>query len=515
MTQELIPSENWLALPWNRFQREHYRLQKRIYEASRKQDLANVINLQRLLLNSYYARMLAIRQVTQLNNGKGTAAGIDGKCGLTNRERFQLERELAQKAKNWKHQGLRKVAIPKSNGKTRILKIPTISDRAWQCLIKQVLEPAHEASFHERSYGFRPGRGTHDVQKYLFLNLKSNANGQTKRVIELDIEKCFDRINHQAILDKVIGPQCVKKSLQFCLKMGIDPDYPKQGTPQGGVVSPLLANIVLNGIESIHPSVRYADDMIYILKPKDDEKKVLEKIHDFLDQRGMKISQAKTKITATTSGFDFLGWHFKVRKDGRFQSQPSKKNYENIQKKIKAVVKNSAYGATQKSDLLGPIVRGWRNYHKHCDMQKHNLWHQAHRTWKIFNKEPKINRYKVTKLIKKAFPNVSYSVNRFVNVKGDKSPFDGDVAYWSKRNSKYYDGPTSKALTKQNHLCGHCQLGFIDESNVHLHHMDGNQSNWKSNNLIAIHEACHDVLHHQWSKGKPVNPDLRSGAECG
>ena len=513
MTQEQS-SEVWLELPWKKFQQETYRLQKRIYEASRNNDLAKTINLQQLLFHSYSARMVAIRQVTQLNNGKRTA-GIDGKLALTASERFDLEKKLHLTAKKWKHQSLRKVAIPKPNGKVRILKIPTIEDRAWQCLIKLVLEPAHEAKFHERSYGFRPGRSTHDAQKYLFLNLKSNVKGLTKKVLELDIKKCFDRINHQTILDKIIGPIWIKKSLQFCLKIGVNPEYPEQGTPQGGVVSPLLANIALNGIEAIHPSVRYADDMIYILKPDDEVKDILEKVTSFLAERGMNISSTKTKLTATTNGFDFLGWRFRVRKNGKFICTPSIKNYQNIKKKIKAVVNNSAYGAAEKSDLLAPIVRGWRNYHKYCDMRKHNLWSQAHRAWQVFNKQPRINRYSATGLIKKAFPTVSYSVNRFINVKGSKSPFDGDIVYWSKRKSKYYDGPTAKTLMKQNHFCGHCNLGFIDEQKVHLHHIDRNHTNWKPSNLMAIHEACHDILHHREIKSKPVYPDLKSGALCG
>ncbi len=127
--------------------------------------------------------MLAIRQVTQLNTGKKTA-GIDGKKSLTFKERFQLEETLKQNTKTWQHQGLREIPIPKKDGTKRILKVPTIADRAWQCLVKYALEPAHEAQFHERSYGFRPGRSTHDAQKILFLKLKSDINGKDKRVLE-------------------------------------------------------------------------------------------------------------------------------------------------------------------------------------------------------------------------------------------------------------------------------------------------------------------------------------------
>ena len=181
-----------------------------------------------------------------------------------------------------------------------------MADRAWQCLAKYALEPAHEATFHARSYGFRTGRGAHDAQKILFLNLKSDANGIDKRVIELDIEKCFDRINHSSIMEQLIAPLGIKTGIFRCLKSGVNPGFPEQGTPQGGVVSPLLANIALNGIESIHrykdtwgkiiePSIRYADDMVIILRPEDDAKAILDKVSQFLAERGMKVSEKKTK----------------------------------------------------------------------------------------------------------------------------------------------------------------------------------------------------------------------------
>ena len=231
--------------------------------------------------------MLAIRQVTQLNTGKKTA-GIDGKKSLTFKERFQLEETLKQNTKTWKHQGLREIPIPKKDGTKRILKIPTIADRAWQCLVKYALEPAHEATFHARSYEFRPGRGTHDAQRILFNNLRSCCNGIKKRVLEIDIEKCFDRISHKAILNRVIAPEFIIGGLSLCLKSGINPQFPNQGTPQGGVCSPLLANIALNGIEKIgeyrqngktvSKCIRYADDMVFILKPEDSDTEILVKV---------------------------------------------------------------------------------------------------------------------------------------------------------------------------------------------------------------------------------------------
>jgi group II intron reverse transcriptase/maturase len=453
-------------------------------------------SLMRLVLKSTAARLLAVRQVTQLNAGKKTA-GVDGKASLSFEERFALSDELRQPISTWKHKPLREIPIPKKDGKTRILKVPTISDRAWQCLVKYALEPAHEATFHDRSYGFRPGRSAHDAQKILQINLKSDAKGIEKRVIELDIEKCFDRISHKAIVERLIAPQGIKLGIFRCLKAGVNPEFPEQGTPQGGVVSPLLANIALNGIEEIHQSVRYADDMVILLKPKDNAEIILGKVSQFLAERGMNVSEKKTRITATTDGFDFLGWHFRVQSNGKFRCVPSVDNFKAFRQKVKHIVNNSNYGAVVKAEKLAPIVRGWRNYHRYCKMDgsRFSLWHIQNRAFRVFNKESKQDRYTSKKLLEKAFPAVPYSENKHVNVKGDKSPFNGDIIYWSERNSKLYDGTTSQALKRQDHTCGYCGLKMLSDEKVHLHHVDGNHNNWKKNNLLAIHESCHDYMH--------------------
>ena len=393
---------------------------------------------------------------------------------------------------------MREIPIPKKDGSKRILKVPTIADRAWQCLIKYALEPAHEATFHPRNYGFRTGRSAHDAQKVLFLNLNSSSKGYQKRILELDIEKCFDRISHKAILERVIAPEFIINGLRSCLKSGTNPEFPEQGTPQGGVVSPLLANIALNGIESLGQSIRYADDMVFILKPNDSAEKLLVKVEEFLAARGMNVSKKKTKVTASTDGFDFLGWHFYVQKNnGKFRSIPSKDNFKAFRKKVKNVVNNSNYGAETKVTKLAPIIRGWRNYHKYCKMDgsRFSLWFMSDRTHKVFLKQETINKHQAEKMVKQAFPSVSYSENKFVNVKGDKSPFDGDLNYWSKRNSVLYDGATSKTLRKQSHSCGHCGLKFLDGERVELHNIDGNHNNWKTQNLLAVHRSCHQYVH--------------------
>ena len=489
-------SESWKSLPWKKFRRNLFRLQKRVYKAIQVGDKRKAKSLQKLILKSTTARLLAVRQVTQLNVGKKTA-GVDGKASLSFEERFALSEQLKQPINTWKHKPLREIPIPKKDGKTRILKVPTIADRAWQCLVKYAMEPAHEANFHARSYGFRPGRAAQDAQKFLFLNLNSRVNGIEKRVIELDIEKCFDRISHKTIMERLIAPSGIKLGIFRCLKAGVNPEFPEQGIPQGGVVSPLLANIALNGIEDIHQSVRYADDMVIILKPKDNAEIILGKISQFLAERGMKVSEKKTKLTATTDGFDFLGWNFRVQKNGKFRSVPSADNFKAFRQKVKHIVNNSNYGATVKAEKLAPVVRGWRNYHRFCKMDgsKNSLYHIETRAFRVFNKEPKQTRYSSKKLLDKAFPSVPYSENKHINVKGEKSPFDGDIAYWSKRNSKLYDGETSKALKRQSHSCGYCGLKMLDDEKIHLHHVDGNHNNWKKNNLLAIHQSCHDYIH--------------------
>lgn len=272
---------------------------------------------------------------------------------------------------------------------------------------------------------------------------------------------------------------------------------PEQGTPQGGVVSPLLANIALNGIEDSHQSVRYADDMVVILKPNDNAEVILGKISQFLAECGMKISEKKTKLTATTDGFNFLGWNLRVQKNGKFNSVPSADNFKAFRQKVKHIVNNSNYGATVKAEKLAPVVRGWRNSPRYgkMDGSRNSLVHIETRAFRVFNKETKDSRNASKKLLDKAFPAVPYSETKHIKVKGEKSPFDGDIIYGSERNSKLYDGATSQALKRQDHTCGYGGLKLLSDERVHLHHVEGNHNNWKKNNLLAIHKSCHDYIH--------------------
>ncbi|MBC6419739.1 MAG: reverse transcriptase N-terminal domain-containing protein [Prochloron sp. SP5CPC1] len=244
-------------------------------------------------------RARAVQQVTQNNRGKKTP-GVDGKTALTTKERLILCQSLNKHWYRWRHKPLRRVNIPKPDGRVRGIGIPTIADRAWQCLLKYAAEPAYEAIAGERSYGFRPGRSAQDAQKLIFSNLNGRANGKDKLVLETDISKCFDEIDHQAMLSKVVLPKEGLKGLRKAVKVGVKGKYPssERGTPQGGVISPLLANIALDGFENLGndqysrkkfgssgngiKGIRYADDAIFICKPGADIQKLRHDIVDIL-----------------------------------------------------------------------------------------------------------------------------------------------------------------------------------------------------------------------------------------
>jgi len=469
-----------------------------------------VRKLQKLLLSSRAAKLLAIRQVTQLNTGRKTA-GVDGKKALEPSQRLALYEVLVKNWKQWKHQPLKRVYIPKADGTRRGLGIPTISDRAYQCLIKYALEPAAEATFNARSYGFRPGRSCHDVQRLLFSNLNGGkANGISKRILELDIEKCFDKIDHKFLMRSIQLPKAAKQGIYRAIKAGVRGEFPsaKVGTPQGGVISPLLANIVLHGLENVGHELRYkarsggkqidtikgfryADDVVFLLRPEDNPEVLRQHIDTLLETRGLKVKEAKTKIVHSTDGFDFLGWNFLVKPNGKFISTPSQRATHSIKTKVKEMMKDSRFNLEQRIDKCGAMIRGWRNYHRFCDMSKHGLWALNHWTWKFIRKQGRYDRFQTNEVIHRAFPAVKWAACRFNNVKEDKSPYDGDFVYWSKRENVNYDGITARLLKKQNHKCTECNLSFISGDIAELHHIDGNHSNWKLNNLEVLHRECH------------------------
>src|SRR4051794_7381421 len=329
----------WKDLPWREIERRVFKLQKRIYKASARGDVKTVHRLQKLLMKSWSAKCLAIRRVTQDNQGKKTA-GIDGVKSLTPKERLELTQQLKP---TLPPKPVRRVWIPKpGTTEKRGLGIPTIQDRTCQALVKLVLEPEWEAKFEPNSYGFRPGRGCHDALEAIFTSI----NKQPKFVLDADIAKCFDRINHQALLRKLHTLKTIRQSIKAWLKAGVM-DGPtlfptEQGTPQGGAISPLLANIALHGLETTlmealnHTKkqrkqgrlrvVRYADDFVVLHR----DLSVIQAAQDiaatWLHVMGLELKPSKTTITHTLTpyagqvGFDFLGFEIRQYRVGKTHS---------------------------------------------------------------------------------------------------------------------------------------------------------------------------------------------------
>lgn len=501
MTSKQVFAEKWKKLPWKSFEKNLFRLQHRIYKANQDDDPNRVYRLQCLIIGSPCARYLAVRQVSQLNLGKKTA-GVDGISSLSPKQRLELADEL-KNLKNWKHSDLKRVYIPKLNGEQRPLGIPTLRDRAMQCLIKYSLEPVYESIASRGSYGFRPGRSTWDVQTNIFLNLQSTSNGYNKSILELDIEKCFDKIDHHKLMANINLPKQAKKFVWSALRAGVLKERTTEGTPQGGVISPLLCNIALHGIEDLwnerisknrinQRGLRYADDLIYFIKPNEDATLLRDKVDKFLKDRGLNVKENKTKLVKATEGFDFLGWHFKVKAgNNKFVSYPTSKSRTQLTNKIKTTMKDTRFTLDQRLSKVKVIYSGWWNYNKYCDMRQIDLWSIQKWSDKYIKGHSNMSRNKRTDALKSIFNGHKFKVNAHVSVAGNKSPYDNNWLYWAKRNCKKYTGPLLRTAIKQKYICLHCGNPFRADDNIELHHIDGNNKNNKMSNYIALHRYCH------------------------
>lgn len=346
---------DWPATNWRRANRQVRNLRSRIFRATQAEDWKKVHDLQRLMLRSYTNTLVSARWVTQMNGGK-RAAGVDKVIVKTPAARGKLVDHLMT-FQPWKAKPARRVYIPKANGKLRPLGIPTVIDWCLQAQVKNALEPSWEARFEGSSYGFRPGRSGHDAiaKTYLF----ACSNRRKKWVVDADIKGAFDHIDHDYLL-KTIGDVPGQALIRQWLKAGyVDKEVfheTEEGTPQGGVISPLLANIALHGLEkalgvrfdnqgviSGHRAVvRYADDFVVFCESRADAEGIVEILKEWLGIRGLNLSEEKTRIVHLTEGFDFLGFtvrHYKVnttRTGYKLLITPSKDAEKAIRAKIRA-----------------------------------------------------------------------------------------------------------------------------------------------------------------------------------
>ncbi|AJR06847.1 group II intron reverse transcriptase/maturase [Photobacterium gaetbulicola] len=536
-------ADDWHSINWELMNQRVKGLQVRIAKATLKSNWRQVKQLQRMLTHSFAAKVLAIRRVTE-NRGKSTT-GVDGEIWNTPALKWDAINTL--KRKGYKPKPLKRVYIPKANGKLRPLGIPTMRDRAMQALYLLALEPVSESTADRNSYGFRPHRSCADAIEQCFVNLSRKSSAQW--VLEGDIKGCFDHISHNWLIDNIpMDKSILRKWLKAGFMESGKLSPTDAGTPQGGIISPVLANMALDGLETVLESrfgkkntkasyktkvnyVRYADDFIITGISKELlETEVLPLVKAFMAERGLQLSEEKTLITNIEKGFDFLGQN--VRKyDGKMLIKPSNKNVKTFLQSIREYL-NSHKTVPARAVIakLNPMIRGWCNYHRWICASE-TFKYIDYRIWKMlwqWCKRIHLNRRK--RWIKEKYfktvgdrnwvfsapkPNGEgghYRLLSAARVKVDKHVkiralancyLPEDEQYFERlkvqRLKKSLAGNMKlwKIAIRQDYKCAICNQSFHWEDNWDVHHIirrvDGGSDN--SSNLMMLHINCHRQIH--------------------
>ncbi len=536
--------KEWESTSWDSAIQEVSRLQARIVKATKEGRWGRVKSLQYLLTRSQNAKLLAVRRVTE-NDGRNTP-GVDQKIWKTPEEKMRAVYSLRQRG--YRPQPLRRIYIPKKDGRQRPISIPTMKCRAMQALYLMGLDPVAESTADPNSYGFRKERSTQDAMEQCFLAL--GKPGSARWILEGDIKSCFDKINHTWLENNI---PMEKKILKGWLKAGyienqiLNPT--NEGTPQGGIASPVIANMTLDGLERrlyatfrANPRiimkykvniVKYADDFIVTGASKEIlEQSVKPMIVDFLKERGLELSKEKTKITHIEDGFDFLGFNFRKYK-GTLITKPAKANVKRVSDKIREIIrKNKQAKPTLVIDLLNPLIRGWANYYRHVCSAKtfqrmamsiyHALWKWSNRrhpfksrkwikqkyfrtngdrNWVFFGKKKaEDGTWEYVELNNMAATKIS----RHIKVRAAANPYDPDWDRYFEDRQKQKMSLGSQAIKSRMYLyslqekaCSYCKKPIFFKSGWAVHHkvkksLGGSN---KMSNLELVHSICHEILH--------------------
>ena len=392
---------DWNAIGWRQVEEDVRRLRQRIFAASKAGDPKKVRNLQKLMLRSRANALLSVRRVTELNAGRLTA-GVDGKVVVGSQLKAEWADWVQNRSRSWTPKPVRRVYVPKANGKRRPIGIPVIGDRILQALASAALEPEWEARFEPKSYGFRPGRGCHDAIEAIF-NTVHGRNPQRRWILDADLAAAFDRLDHNHILSR-IGMFPARGLIERWLKAGVvEREWftpTEEGSPQGGLISPVLLNVALHGMEQAAGVryrtagvnagkavagcpvlVRYADDLVAMCREQAEQVKT--RLAAWLAPRGLAFNEDKTRVVSLEDGFDFLGFQIRRHRNGKLLTKPSKAAVQRFRKRLTTEMR-ALRGANAHAVVarLNPKIRGWSAYYRSAVSKKTFVWLDTH-MWKL------------------------------------------------------------------------------------------------------------------------------------